>query len=505
MPPSRTKQIEFGDFQTPLELAREVCALIRRQGFLPRTILEPTCGQGNFIRAALEAFPAAKRVLGIEYNSEYVLSARASLSSTKDTHLQILEGDFFDQKWGELIRELADPILILGNPPWVTNAVLGSLQSKNLPPKQNIDSLRGLDAITGKANFDISEWMLRENLKWLSNLDGMLAVLCKTSVARKVLKYAWSQGMPIGLAAIYRIDAKKYFNASVDACLFCVRTSCATAGRECADYDSLDSKKPKSCFGYRDEELVADVDLYERWRHLRRPGLSGWRSGIKHDCSKVFELDERDGEWVNGLGEQVDVEEETLFPLLKSSDLAAGRTARKKIFVPQKSMSESPEILQHTSPKAWEYLCKHSTLLARRSSSIYKKRPPFSIFGVGPYSFAHWKVGISGFYKTLQFVPIGPMDGKPTLLDDTCYLFPCDSQEECELLVTLCGSKVATEFFQSLIFWDAKRPIMARLLNMLDLETLASELNWQSHHARALSQRQITDYSPDQNQQLLFR
>ena len=505
MPPSRTKQIEFGDFQTPLELAREVCALIRRQGFLPRTILEPTCGQGNFIRAALEAFPTAKRVLGLESNSEYAGSARASISSTKETDLQILEGDFFDQKWGELIRELADPILILGNPPWVTNAVLCSLQIKNLPPKQNIDSLRGLDAITGKANFDISEWMLRENLQWLLNRDGMLAVLCKTSVARKVLKHAWSQGMPIGSAAIYRIDAKEYFNASVDSCLFCVRTSRTTAGIECADYDSLDSKKPKTCFGYRDKELVADIDLYERWRHLRRPGLSGWRSGIKHDCSRVFELDERDGEWVNGLGEQVDVEEETLFALLKSSDLAAGRTARKKIFVPQKSMSESPEVLKDSSPRAWEYLCKHSALLERRSSSIYKKRPPFSIFGVGPYSFARWKVGISGFYKTLQFVPIGPTDGKPTLLDDTCYLFPCDSQDECELLVTLCESKVATDFFQSLIFWDAKRPITAKHLNMLDLESLASELKLKSHQARALSQRQISAYSPDQNQQLLFR
>ena len=34
-------------------------------------------------------------------------------------------------------------------------------------------------------------------------------------------------------------------------------------------------------------------------------------------------------------------------------------------------------------------------ILDNRKSSIYNKRPRFSIFGIGDYSFSKWKVAIS--------------------------------------------------------------------------------------------------------------
>jgi len=34
------------------------------------------------------------------------------------------------------------------------------MRSENLPKKSNFQGLRGLDARTGKSNFDIAEWML---------------------------------------------------------------------------------------------------------------------------------------------------------------------------------------------------------------------------------------------------------------------------------------------------------------------------------------------------------
>jgi len=73
------------------------------------------------------------------------------------------------------------------------------------------------------------------------------------------------------------------------------------------------------------------------------------------------------------------------------------------------------------------------------------------------------------------------------------------------LLVSLYESQIAKEFFHSLIFWDAKRPITAKHLNMLDLSALGAELNLKSTDLQALSERQFTGYSPNQNQQLLFQ
>jgi len=58
----------FGDFQTAISLAREVCALIAQTGFRPASILGPTCGTGSFLQAPLETFPDASRILGFEIN-----------------------------------------------------------------------------------------------------------------------------------------------------------------------------------------------------------------------------------------------------------------------------------------------------------------------------------------------------------------------------------------------------------------------------------------------------
>src|SRR3954463_5287553 len=60
---ARTK-IELGDFQTPPDLAAEVCQVLRARGLAPRAIVEPTCGTGGLLLAALDAVPEASRALG---------------------------------------------------------------------------------------------------------------------------------------------------------------------------------------------------------------------------------------------------------------------------------------------------------------------------------------------------------------------------------------------------------------------------------------------------------
>jgi len=255
----------------------------------------------------------------------------------------------------------------------------------------------------------------------------------------------------------------------------------------------------------RDDHLVADLEAYDRLSFLYYDGLVGWRSGVKHDCSRVFELSRKQGTLVNGLGEHVSIETDVVFPLLKSSDIVRDREPRKCLLIPHRSMGESPLDLECRAPAAWKYLLSHSDILSKRGSSIYKNRPPFSIFGIGPYSLTAWKVAISGLYKELKFSKIGPYDGRPVVFDDTCYLFPCDSEEESDVLYELVSSLVATEFWSSLVFWDSKRPITAKLLNVLDLAALAKKLDRWTPIARRLAERQITRYSDQGHQAMLFR
>jgi hypothetical protein len=502
----KQRKAEFGDFQTPINLAREICSLIAQTGFHPASILEPTCGTGSFLKASLETFPNVSRVLGFEINPHYVTQAQQAVAQTfHHASIEVYQSDFFFTNWPEIVAALPEPILVIGNPPWVTNAALSMLGSNNVPTKSNLDNLRGIDARTGKSNFDISEWMMRKNIEWLMRKNGALAMLCKTTVARKVLLYAWQNDLRIDSASMYLLDAQQYFGASVDACLLFLRSAPNGQSQECRVFHSLQAQCPESVFGLQDGMLVADVAAYRKWKALLGHGLRGWRSGIKHDCSKVFELRVESGRFVNGLGEFVDLEPEALFPLLKSSDLATHRKLRRWMIVPQRTISDDPGHLRLDAPKTWNYLVGRAHLLDKRQSSIYKNRPPFSIFGVGPYTFAPWKVAISGLYKKLEFVKVPPFQGRPTVLDDTCYFFPCESEEECNFLYELVMSNPARAFWSSFIFWDSKRPITAQLLNSLDLMSLTRVLGKECEIARSLAERQIVEYTAGSYQPLLFR
>ena len=66
------KRDEYGDWQTNLPLAISICEHIKSQGIRPQVIIEPTCGQGNFILAALLTFDTIEDVYGIEIYKPYL-------------------------------------------------------------------------------------------------------------------------------------------------------------------------------------------------------------------------------------------------------------------------------------------------------------------------------------------------------------------------------------------------------------------------------------------------
>ncbi len=480
---SNTKQkTEFGDFQTPEPLARKVCELVRNLGIAPKSILEPTCGEGAFLRASVDAFPSCKEVFGYEIRPEYVQTARSIEGAA------VYCQDFFRKDWPSTLRRLREPTLIIGNPPWVTNSALGALGGSNLPFKSNFRGLNGLEAKMGKSNFDISEWMLIHFLEWLSGRNAMLAMLCKTGVARKVLHHAWGKNLEIADSRIYLIDAFEHFGASVDACLLvCVLTP-GRRSNECTVYPDLKaSAKAQSVFAFRNGRLIADLESYNSHGHILGESPLKWRSGVKHDCSKVMELVRTDsGKFRNGLGEVVDLESTNLYPMLKGSDLLKPYPNPSRLMlVTQLAVGEDTSGLQRESPLTWQYLQSHRKRLDNRRSAIYKNRPKFSVFGVGPYSFASWKVAIAGFSKRLSFHCVGfhcvgPHEQKPVVLDDTCYFLPCKTREDAVFLVELLNSPAARRFLGSFVFWDAKRPITAQLLAMIDFRTLAKEVGIES-------------------------
>lgn len=473
------EKVEFGDFQTPMGLARAVARQVAASGFAPTTIIEPSCGAGGLLFAATDEFPTFSTALGLEIQPRHVAAAEERRSGRPDAdRITIAEGDFFARDWAVALSAVPDPLLIIGNPPWVTNSELAALGSTNVPTKSNFQGRSGLDALTGKANFDISEAMLLRLIDALSGRDAVLAMLCKTAVARKVLEHGWRKAARIESAEMYRIDSIEHFGASVDACLLTIRFGRVNIQCECRVFPSLEAKAHEQTLGFRDSRVLADAAAHDHWRHLQGEGPYRWRSGIKHDCSEVMELVAVADGLRTRSGEPLDLEREAVFPMLKASDLGNGKVPAptRWMVVPQRTTGEDTSRLARVAPNTWAYLNSHADRLDKRASVIYKGRPRFSVFGIGEYSFAPWKVAIAGLYKKLTFHAIGPHDDKPVVFDDTCYFVPCRSEREAVIVASLLNSPQAREFYSAFIFWDAKRPITVDVLARLDVAKIAAEI-----------------------------
>ena len=317
-------------------------------------------------------------------------------------------------------------------------------------------------------------------------------MLCKTATARKVLKYLWSHEANIYHSSMHRIDAKKYFEVSVDACLFITHVKKGRREKTAAVYSDLNFEDPISKLGIRGNELIANIDDYQQFQDIDGIEYYKWRSGLKHDAAKVMELTKSNAHYINGFGEQIEIEVAYVYPLLKSSDLANQRlTPRKHVIVTQCNIGDETEPLMEEAPKTWQYLEKYSNILGNRKSSIYKNRPPFSIFGIGDYSFSPWKVAISGLYKKVEFSVIGNVEGKPIMLDDTCYFIPCELEEEATFISHLLNSEISQKFLNSLIFFDSKRPVNIDVLKRIDLKKLAERYHLEEQAIQYLSNAQV--------------
>ena len=479
-PEENRSKAEYGDFQTPLDLAQRICRWLQAKGVRPDVLVEPTFGQGRFILAALETFPSIRHVYGVEIHEPYFNDTQQKIKELRyDTNRQIhlFHDDVFQFSFFDIAkRHMGQFILVLGNPPWVTNSWLGSKDSENLPQKSNYKNVRGIEALTGKGNFDIGESVTFTMLKTFAESKGCFAFLIKNSVAKNMVHSQRQIGLSIGQMESVSIDAKKEFNASVDASLFFTKFQ-EKAGKECSVADSLE-EPAKSRFGWCGDKFVSNIEKYEQVAQYDGTSPEVWRQGIKHDCSKVMELTLENGVFRNGFNEKVDIENNLVFPLLKSSDLKESiiEQIRKFVIVPQKFIGQKTDFIRKDYPKTAAYLNGYKELFLQRKSSIYRDKPPFSIFGVGDYSFKPYKITISGLYKQTRFSLVPPQQKRPVMLDDTCYLLGFDSSAEAVCVHYLLNHEKIQDLLNSLVFWEGKRVITKEILMRLDYGKLLSEI-----------------------------
>jgi hypothetical protein len=451
----------------------------------PSVVLEPTCGRGSYLISSLNEFPNCKRFVGIEMYKPYLDEAKLNVLEymlrerpEELPQIEFYHQNIFEVGLGAMFSQHEGKILILGNPPWVTNAVLGVLNSANTPLKSNFKGLNGFDAITGKSNFDISEYILIRLISEFSDFDGWISFLVKNSVVKNIVYDQRKAKHRIGNIQQQSFDAKKEFAVSVEASNFFCSLNQDT------DYQCLTkniyTRENSHSYGWIENKFVARIEQYKESKKC--DGLSPivWRSGLKHDCSRVFELKKEGDKYVNKKGEKIVLEEDIVYPFLKSSDLKGTiiSESRRRVIATQKKIGDDTAYIKETLPQTFAYLNKHRALIDKRKSSIYRGKPPFSIFGIGEYSFQPYKVAISGLYKRATFSLILPENGKPFHLDDTCYFLSFANKMEAFLTYKILNHPQAQSFLRSIVFLDTKRPYNKDVLMRLSLPKIHQSLNF---------------------------
>ena len=464
---------EYGDYQTPIDFAEKVCLILRDYYQLkPSAIIEPTCGIGNFLKSSF--LFGAKEYHGIEINPEYCENCKNSIH---DGRVNIVNADIFTFSSKDLIQDNSQ-VLVIGNPPWVTNSTLSSLDSANLPEKVNFKGLKGIDAITGSSNFDICEYILLKLLFEYKNTNTVIALLCKTSVARNVFKELKRNSISFSSCSILEFNASKIFGINASACVFVIRLSeCLASSNVCSVYDFDHPEVLKSQFGYSNGQFYSNIKT--KGCNLEGHCCFTWRQGIKHDCSQVMELTLSDGTLHNGQKEPVQIENDIVYPLIKSSMFKKPiiNSFSKYVIVTQKKAREETGHLEYEMPKTWKYLKDNLPLFEKRKSSIYRDAPLFSMFGVGAYSYSRYKVGVSGFYKQPLFSVLYSEDEKPVMTDDTSYFICFENYEMAYVAMLLLNSKSVQEFLMSIAFLDAKRPFTKKVLARIDFNKVIQSVS----------------------------
>ncbi len=477
---------EYGDFQTNKTLASAICQLLVEKNVRPEIIMEPTFGKGSFMLAALKQFPNIKKIYGVEIHEPYVWQTKFAilqfaLSNTafKKPEIIILHQDVFEVDFSKLVNDSKKEMLVLGNPPWVTNSTLTTLNSTNLPKKSNFKKHRGLDALTGKGNFDIGEYITLMLLRSFSPGKGHLAFLIKNAVIKNLVFDQRQNQFPISNLEQYTIDAQREFGASVSASLFYCQFG-PPASQHITTYDFY-AREKLTTYGWKKEKFVSNINDYERYTHFDGLCPFEWRQGMKHDCSKIMELERVNGQYINKLDESVKLESDLVYGILKSSDLKGGivQEARKFTIVTQQQIGQDTKYIAQQYPEIYKYLTAHKAAFDSRKSSIYKGKPAFSIFGIGDYSFKPYKVAISGLYKDVKFTFVSSKDQKPFMLDDTCYFLGFEKYEDAIITHYLLNKKGTLEFLEALIFADAKRVVTKELLMRIDLSAIAKSIDFE--------------------------
>jgi hypothetical protein len=111
-----------------------------------------------------------------------------------------------------------------------------------------------------------------------------------------------------------------------------------------------------------------------------------------------------------------------------------------------------PEVaMQQDYPRAYTYLKRFESTLRSRKTQVVRRLmetgPFYSLFAVGDYTFAPWKVVWRELANELDAAVVNELDvhgeRKPVVPDHTCILVECENHDEAHYLCAMVNSSPA--------------------------------------------------------------
>ena len=385
--------------------------------------------------------------------------------------------------WARIIKNAFAPVFlapfdyVAGNPPWINWENLPEgyrKETKSLWFDHGLFVHKGMDTILGKGKKDIS--MLLTYVAADSYLkDGgklgfvITQTVFKTSGAGQGFrKFVTRSKRPIGVIWLDDFSEMQLFEGATNrTAVFIMRKGHQIKYPVQSAYWRKLAAGRKGSFGY-DTKLEEVTAKTQRFRFVADPvsekdKTSSWLTGPpaalrvmkkllgKSDyeahegvntggANAVYWFDilneNRDGTvYARNITEgakrkiesvRVRLENDLLYPLIRGRDSArwAATPAAHILFVQdvKKRHGILEDELKKDYPLTYQWLDSNRATLLKRSSQAVRnlmKKSVFSIFGVGDYSLAPWKVLWSEVSNQLNASVVGRTKGKPTLVDHT--------------------------------------------------------------------------------------
>ncbi len=391
---------------------------------------------------------------------------------------------------------------VVGNPPWVNwenlpddyrTSTMGIWQHYGLFPKFN----KSMRTILGSAKYDISALMTYVSADRYLRAGGRLGFvlpqnLFKTSGAGQGFRrFMLPDGTPFGPLSVDDMADLQPFEGATN------RTAVAifAKGRPVRYPVSYQHWKKRSTgrgsavgFDTPFDEVLKEKISFRAWfaepveqRNLTSPWITGRKKALKA-ISKVLGksyFQARAGSFTGGANGvfwmeitagrpgrlsmianatenikravpdvQAAVETELLYPLLRGRDVQRWN-AKPELSIllthehGQRLKAIPVESMQKDFPKAYSYLARFKDLLQKRPAlkRYFKSDAPFySMFNIGDYSFAPWKVVWREQASELIAAVIGPYEKKPVVPDHKLMSVDVETEKEAHYLCAALNS-----------------------------------------------------------------